>query len=754
MDRCDESPDDSTCPRWRSARWVIPSQTPRPGGWYAFRHTFELDRPLLAPRLSIACDSKYWLWLDGVLVVREGQLKRGPTPHDTYYDELTLQAAISSGRHILAVLVWYFGKHGFSHNNSGSPGLIFEVSNQADHMFTASGAGVRAIEHPAYLSDLEATPNYRLPESNVCFDARRNPEGWTLCDFDDRDWPLAKVVGAPPVAPWGKLVRRPIPMWRDHGMRAYVNADRLVVPDDSTQIVARLPFNCHVHPFIELEAPAGLTIDIRTDNYLGGGEPNFRAQYVTRHGRQSFEAPAWMNGHEVHYRVPSGARILELAYRRTSYDAQWTGHFECDDPALNTLWEKSCRTLDVCMRDTYMDCPDRERAQWWGDVVIQMGSAFYACEPSSATLLARKAVHELCAWQRPDATLYSPVPAGIPPASSLDQDDRRGCWDAELPAQMLASVGEYGFWTYYLYSGDRQTLERVYPVVQRYLDLWTLDDDGLVDYRTGGWDWIDWGANVDRHVSLNAWFALALRGFARMGRALGLSHDASEAERRLSRLRQAFVNRFWRVDHFRGPDSIETPDDRAQAMAVVAHLADARHTAGIKRVLATHHHAGPYMEKYVVEALLILGLVDPALNRLRDRFGSQLASPITTLWEGWAVGDATWGGGTYNHAWSGGAMTLFQQYVAGIAPTRPGFEHFRVRPSPGSLQRVISRVPTRFGLIEFDLNMTEHSARLRVPEGTSAEVILPGAARVVLGAGVHQIETGVPLVRREARAGI
>ena len=38
----------------------------------------------------IACDSKYWLWINGDLVVFEGQLKRGPTPSDTYFDEIDL----------------------------------------------------------------------------------------------------------------------------------------------------------------------------------------------------------------------------------------------------------------------------------------------------------------------------------------------------------------------------------------------------------------------------------------------------------------------------------------------------------------------------------------------------------------------------------------------------------------------------------------------------------------------------------------
>lgn len=28
-----------------------------------------------------------------------------------------------------------------------------------------------------------------------------------------------------------------------------------------------------------------------------------------------------------------------------------------------------------------MDCPDRERAQWWGDEVNELGEAFYVLDP-------------------------------------------------------------------------------------------------------------------------------------------------------------------------------------------------------------------------------------------------------------------------------------------------------------------------------------------------------------------------------------
>ena len=47
-------------------------------------------------------------------------------------------------------------------------------------------------------------------------------------------------------------------------------------------MICRLPYNCQMTPYIELEAPAGDTIRIQTDNYRGGSENNVRAEYITR----------------------------------------------------------------------------------------------------------------------------------------------------------------------------------------------------------------------------------------------------------------------------------------------------------------------------------------------------------------------------------------------------------------------------------------------------------------------------------------
>lgn len=67
------------------------------------------------------------MWINGRLVVFEGGLKRGPSPYDTYYDPVEIAPYLQNGENTIAVLVWHFGKSGFSHVNSGLAALLFEA---------------------------------------------------------------------------------------------------------------------------------------------------------------------------------------------------------------------------------------------------------------------------------------------------------------------------------------------------------------------------------------------------------------------------------------------------------------------------------------------------------------------------------------------------------------------------------------------------------------------------------------------------
>jgi len=714
---------ESQHPVFGKAKWIHTEQNQSATNtWLIYRKNIELEEVPPSLVAYIAAETKYWLWINEELVVFEGGLKRGPSPHSTYYDFIDIAPFLQERENTIAVLVWHFGKDGFSHINSGKAGLLFAASSPEIEI--VSDDSWRCRIYNAYQSTNSPYPNFRLPESNIRFDARQKLEGWYTKDFEGWMSPAMVIANAGEGA-FGKLVKRPIPLWKDSGLQSYTHIRRSATGDT---LFCSLPYNCQVTPYLKVDAAIAQTIHIRTDNYWGGSGSNIRAEYITKEGIQEYESYGWMNGHEVWYIIPKGVEIIDVKYRETGYNAEMTGSFSCSDPFYNELWKRSARTLYITMRDNYMDCPDRERAQWWGDVVNELGETFYALSPSGQQL-AVKGIYELMNWQRKDGTLFSPVPAGN--------------WNKELPLQMLASVGWYGFYTQYYYSGDSSFVAKIYDRMRYYLHhVWRVDKSGLVIERSGGWNWGDWGENVDIGVLTNCWYYLALKAEKAFAKQLGKTADADKISRMMYSIEQCFQTKFWTGTAYRSPGYKGETDDRAQAMAVLSGLTSRDKYPALLKVLKKEYHASPYMEKYVLEALFAMGYPDFALERMKQRYTKMLSFNYTTLFEGWGIGDEGFGGGTINHAWSGGPLTLLSQKVCGIAPSSPGFTTFTIAPQMGTLREASAIVPTHYGLIEVSILKKDNRLQIKasIPEGTEAIVQFPSGHKKKLTSGEHEIK--------------
>ena len=290
-----------------------------PGSWYCFRNTVTLDDKPETVELAIAADSKYWLWINGELQVREGGLKRGPNSNDTYRDVLTSLPALKQGDNTIAILVWYFGKDGFSHKTTPTPGITFDL--KVNGCLIVSATSWKTKVHPAYYLPEGEEPNYRLPESNIGFDANRDIP-FTITDYDDSGWEEAVILSLEE-AGWNHLVDRPIPLWKDYGLKPYARVEQKA----DTMLCAHLPYNAQVTPFLRVKAESGKRIRILTDNYRGGSATNVFAEYVTKGGEQSFECRGWMNGHTVIYYFPKGVEVLNVKYRETRCGTKRSGHY-------------------------------------------------------------------------------------------------------------------------------------------------------------------------------------------------------------------------------------------------------------------------------------------------------------------------------------------------------------------------------------------------------------------------------------------
>ena len=363
------------------AQWITPKSglfMPKPtaNSWWIYRKNFTVEHLPVAAPAKIAVDTHYWLWVNGQLVIREGGLKRGPNAYDTYNDTVDLAPYLSYGTNNVTLLVWYFGRDGFAHKDSGKTGLLFDL--ETPELTVVSDVTWKVKQHPAYVESQDPQPNYRLAEGNISFDAQLAMTGWTAAKYNDEKWDSAAAAGKAGAGPWNNLVARPIPQWQVGELTDYISMQTETDRLGSQTVRAVLPRNMQVLPYFKVKATKGLIIDIRTDAYTDGGANSVRTEYITRDGEQEFETPGWMSGENVIYHLPSGVELVSIRYRPIGYASTVVGEALTDDIFLNKLYEKSLNSLTLNMHDNFSDCPDRERAQWWADEVIELQSAGYA----------------------------------------------------------------------------------------------------------------------------------------------------------------------------------------------------------------------------------------------------------------------------------------------------------------------------------------------------------------------------------------
>ena len=693
------------------ANWIWQNTDSPQDTWMNFRKKVSLTSVPQKAVARISAESKYWLWINGKLVVFEGQLKRDMM-NKTYYDEIDLAPYLVAGENTIAASVWYWGKDGFAHHDCGKGGFLFDADFGGTPVRSDTTWKVKV--HPGYEhSTAGGQPNFRLSEWNVRFNASKDTiNGWQNSGYNDTNWAMATEKGVPPALPWNVLIKRPIPQWKDSGLQNYTNAASLPTTGNGGIIEGILPYDARVSAYLKVNAPAGKLISIQTDQYNGwtdfGQGPSDRAEYITTGGVQEFETFVWMSGNTVRYTVPQGVEVLSLKYRELGYAAEFTGDFKSNDPFYTKLWTMARRTLYINMFDNFMDCPDRERALWWGDVVNQSGEVFYTLD-TTAHALIRKSIKTLVDWQRDDYTLFSP-PSTV--------------WTSELPQQMLASVGWYGFWNYFMNTNDSTTMREVYPAVRKYLSIWSMGTNGLVQHRAGGWDWADWGTNIDLNPMENAWYYLALKSAIPMATMSGFAQDTVQYRTRMNSISTNFAKVYWNTagQYFRS-SALTIPDDRANAMAVIAGFAKPEHYAGIRKVLKERIYASPYMEKYVLEALCKMGSDSLALVRMKSRYTNMVNSTkYNTLWE-------LWNGlseGTINHGWNAPNLVLSQN-IAGVSTITPGWSTYQILPQMGGLSQVSQIVPTVKGTIKVSNSLTSKSftMNLESPSGTKAIIGIP-----------------------------
>lgn len=635
----------------------------------AFRKSIRLAAKPRQAILHISAESKATVFINGSLHTVDAVLKRGPTPFDAFYQDIDVTAALKEGDNVLCILVHYWGKNGNSSISADKGGLLFDLD--VDGILYSSDANVKVKRIDAYRNQRVLMPTGEYPdrkrdsflaEQEIYYDARRE-EAFYALDYDDSAWADATFVASPGYLPFGDLYLGDIPGFTLEEVKdaADVGSNLNKKFEEDAEVVFSLPENMQFLPYLELESEEeGAHLTIRTDTYITTNLPSLMDDYRAKAGHNVYQQLYWRSGMKIILTVPKGVTLKRVGYRRSEYNVNTRAHFDSNIDALDVLFDKAYNTVRICMRDTFMDCPERERSPYAGDSSNQIDEALYSMGEDGWKMI-QKTYQTLSGWAKDDGTF----PLRWPSVTSN-----------ECPMQNLAFLITIP--NYLHHTGDEETVKKIFPIAEDYLKKWNLNADGSVEYRDGSFQWTDWGSGMDNDLMENGWYHWALRSTLLLAESLGMDQNRSFYEERMRKIEGAFYPKFKKEGGF-ASKSRNTYDDRGNALAVLSGLVNKEDYPLVKDVLRSVETASPYMERYVEQAMAEIGDLEGAATRMANRFADMISSEYTTLWELWSLDPKT--GGTPNHGWTGGSLVVLSEYFAGIKPTSKGYGTYDIVPS-------------------------------------------------------------------------
>lgn len=190
-----------------------------------FRHRW--DHAGGRASLSVTADSRYRLWLNGEPIGR-GPARSWPQHHTL--DVYDLSGLLRHGANTLAVQVYQPGYSHFAYVHRGALGLLAWLDVDGVRVW-GTDPDWRAQRDPSFKADVARVSIYG---SGVEIRDLRLSPGCERPEFDDSNWPPARIVAEVGAPPWDRPTPRRLPLLAEHVIALTpVAARRAVTPDRS-----------------------------------------------------------------------------------------------------------------------------------------------------------------------------------------------------------------------------------------------------------------------------------------------------------------------------------------------------------------------------------------------------------------------------------------------------------------------------------------------------------------------------------------
>jgi len=516
------------------------------------------------------------------------------------------------------------------------------------------------------------------------------------------------------------------------------NAFTTVYPPTQGDLEFIVDFGREIVGFVEfeLDAPEGTVIDFNCFEAIVDGTwswtDNLRntIRYVAKDGWQRFNSVVRRGFRYAQVTIRNfdrPVRIREIRCLLNTYPVQRQGDFQSSDALLNRIWQISADTTQMCMEDTFVDCPAYEQGFWVGDCRNESLAAFAAF---GDTMLAKR-----CLKLAAESLWRSPMPECLVPMG-------------HSPFPIIPDWSM--FWVlacdeFYTHTADRKFIAEIWPSIRqtcRFLIERRREDNGLFQYAA--WNFLDWApmdssiGGINTHE--NALMVESLKRAARIAQVLG-KDDAEYLTQQAKSLKSAINKHLWNEKKHAYIDSIHPDGEKSKVFSqqtqTIAFLCGCVPSKRMEWVSQWIEEApkgwveigSPWMLWFSLEALAKRGKFDIMLNWIRKYWGMMLEYGATTCWEtlpSWANG--RWSPTrSWCHAWSAAPVYILPYYQLGVMPVEPGFSKVVIAPLPGDLKWAKGRVPTPKGIItvSWQIRGRKFDCTAVVPPGVDAEFKLP-----------------------------
>lgn len=428
-------------------------------------------------------------------------------------------------------------------------------------------------------------------------------------------------------------------------------------------------------------------------------------------------------------------------------DMEQVGAFACSNQLVNRLYQNTLWSMKGNYLDLPTDCPTRERLGWTGDAQIFFDTGAYLMDTSA---FFRKWIRDM-----------------------EDSQYKDGLLPAVLPYQgvemMYKTTGQSVGWAdavylipyrYYQRYGDRELLERCYPMMKKYTD-YLLSHLGMQDKKAaktnpynaytyekgmhlGEWlepeefqEKISAGNKPSHPEEATAYFHLAMVTMGEIAEILGKQEDKEVFDR--------YAEGAWKAyDHlFVKSGTLDTNRQAKLVRPLALGLLEGEEKAAAQKRLVqavsdygyrvgTGFLSTPFLLKVLTEA----GEADTAYRMLENRekpgWLYEVCQGATTVWETWE------GNVSHNHYSPGAVCQWLFDTVGGIRPD--GENRFLLAPMPGgSLTFAEAKYQSLYGQVESSWKREGSKTVFTVtlPPNTAGELLLPNGVRCSLTPGTH-----------------